>query len=181
MSVWTIRRFKRDDLEPMMTYTKALPEHDLLFLGRDLKHRRVVEAWVEAVEDGFIDSILAEDGEGNILATAALVRDPLGWSPHVGEIRLLVHPEYRGIGLGRELLHEIFRIALSRECKKLIAQMTPDQVSAISLFEELGFRGEAMLRDQVQDRSGNLHDLVILSQDVERVAAQLNAFGLQKD
>lgn len=181
MSNWMIRHFKREDMEPMAAFARILPEHDLLFLGRDLKHRRVVEAWVEAVEDGFIDSILAESSEGEILATAALVRDPLGWSPHVGEIRLLVHPERRGEGLGRALLQEIFRIALTRECKKLVAQMTPDQTGAIALFEEMGFRGEAMLRDHVQGRNGNLHDLAILSQDVDRMAATLDAFGLQKD
>lgn len=180
MSDGNLRRFKREDTEQMMAFAKLLPEHDLLFLGRDLKHRRVVEAWVEAVEDGFIDSLLVEDKAGAFLATAALVRDPLGWSPHVGEIRMLVHPERRGEGLGRVLLQEIFRIALERGCKKLVAQMTPDQIGAIALFEEMGFRGEALLHNQVQDRNGNLYDLAILSQDVERMAATLDAFGLQK-
>ena len=55
----TIRRFKPDDVEAMLRFARGLPEHDLLFLGRDLKHRKVVEAWLEAVEDGFIDSFVA--------------------------------------------------------------------------------------------------------------------------
>lgn len=171
-----IRRFKPEDFEPMQRFTRALPEHDLLFLSRDLKHRKVLEAWLEAVEDGFIDSFVAEDGDA-IVGTCALVRDPLGWSTHIGEVRLLVSPQLRGQGVGRRLLGEMFKAAEARELKKLIAQMTPDQRTAIRLFEEHGFRGEALLRDHVMDRQGSLHDLAILSLDVARLAAQHQAFG----
>jgi N-acetylglutamate synthase-like GNAT family acetyltransferase len=158
----TIRRFKPDDIEAMLRFARGLAEHDLLFLGRDIKHRKVIEAWLEAVEDGFIDSFVAEDGDA-IVGTCALVRDPLGWSTHVGEIRLLVSPQLRGQGVGRRLLEEMFKVAAQRELTKLIAQMTPDQRGAIQLFEESGFRGEALLKGQVMDRQGSVHDLVILS------------------
>jgi len=40
-----IRRFAPGDRDAMLTFANTLPEHDLLFLGRDLKHPRVVEAW----------------------------------------------------------------------------------------------------------------------------------------
>lgn len=173
----TLRRFRSEDLDAMMRFARALPEHDLLFLGRDLKHRKVIEAWLAEIEDGFIDSLVAEGDEG-ILATSALVRDPLGWSPHVGEVRLLVLPDQRGHGLGCALLEESFRIAIARDTRKLVARMTPDQTGAIALFESLGFRGEALLRDQVMGRDGQVHDLAILSLDVARAAAQLEAFGL---
>jgi ribosomal protein S18 acetylase RimI-like enzyme len=173
----TIRRFRADDMEAMLRFARALPEHDLLFLSRDLKHRKVIEAWAEAVEDGFIDSFVAEDGDA-IVATCALVRDPLGWSTHVGEVRLLVSPELRGQGVGRRLLEEMFAAAQQRELKKLTAQMTPDQRGAIQLFEEHGFRGEAMLKDHVMDRQGQLHDLAILSLDVAAAASRHEAFGL---
>ncbi len=173
----TIRRFRADDMEAMLRFARALPEHDLLFLSRDLKHRRVIEAWLEAVEDGFIDSFVAEDGDA-IVATCALVRDPLGWSAHVGEVRLLVAPQLRGQGVGRRLLEEMFRAAEQRELRKLTAQMTPDQRGAIQLFEEHGFRGEALLKDQVMDREGQVHDVAILSLDVAEAAARAEAFGM---
>ena len=175
----TIRRFRADDVEAMLRFARGLPEHDLLFLSRDLKHRRVIEAWVEAVEDGFIDSFVAEDGDA-IVASCALVRDPLGWSTHVGEVRLLVSPQLRGQGVGRRLLQEMFKVAQQRELAKLIAQMTPDQRYAIQLFEEHGFRGEALLKDHVMDRQGRLHDLAILSLDAGRIAAQHEAFGVEE-
>ena len=84
-----------------------------------------------------------------ILGCVALVRDPLSWSPHVGELRILVSQNARAKGLGRQLLQEGFRKALRLDLKKLIAQMTVDQQAAIALFEELGFRGEALLKDDM--------------------------------
>lgn len=173
-----IRRFEPADRERMTCFAAALPEHDLLFLGRDLRHPRVVEAWLQAIAEGWIDSLVAED-EGDLVGAAALVRDPLGWSPHVGEVRLLVSPDRRGHGLGRDLLEAVFAIAAERGLAKLTAQMTPDQTGAVQLFESLGFRGEALMRDHVQDRGGKRHDLAILSYDAARVAARHQAFGVK--
>lgn len=162
----------------MLAFAEGLPEHDLLFLGRDLRHRRVIDAWVAAIGEGWIDSLVAED-DGGFVGTAALVRDPLGWSAHVGEVRLLVSPARRGAGLGRDLLEGIYAIATERGLAKLTAQMTPDQIGSVMLFESLGFRAEALLKDHVRDRAGTSHDLAILSHDVARVAAQHRAVGVE--
>lgn len=166
---YRIRRFALADRAAMLAFTETLPEHDLLFLGRDLRHPRVVDAWQAAIEEGWIDSLVAEDtstAEGGLVGTAALVRDPLGWSAHVGEIRLLVSPDRRGAGLGRDLLEAILAVALERGVEKLTAQMTPDQIGSVMLFESLGFRAEALFKDHVRDRDGKPHDLAILAHGI---------------
>ena len=169
-----IRRFAPSDRDAMLAFAAGLPEHDLLFLGRDLRHPRVIEAWLSAIEEGWIDSLIAEDG-GKFVGTAALVRDPLSWSAHVGEIRLLVSPDKRGAGLGRDLLEAIYAVALERGIEKLIAQMTPDQIGSVMLFESLGFRAEALLKDHVRDQAGKAHDLAILAHDVARIGSAARA------
>jgi hypothetical protein len=58
--------------------------------------------------------------------------------------------------------------------------MTSDQTDAIALFESLGFRAEALLRDQVRGRDGRAHDLAILSLDLARAAARRAAFGQEE-
>jgi len=179
MNDYELRRFGRDDLEAIRVFVAALPEHDLLFLSRDLRHPKVIEAWLRAINDGSIISLLAEDA-GGIAGTSAIIRDPLGWSAHVGEVRLLVSVDHRGKGVGRELLKETLRIALGLGLKKLVAQMTADQTGAIALFESVGFRGEAMLRNHVMDQQGELHDIAMLSYDVARVNARIVAMGLDR-
>ena len=173
----TLREMRGADEKDILDFARSLPTHDLLFVRRDITNPKVVAAWVEAIRAGTIWSVLALRGE-EIVGCAALIRDPLSWSPHVGEMRVLVAESARAQGLGRILIEECFRKALRLNMKKLVAQMTVDQKGAIAIFEELGFRGEALLKDHVIDRDGRAHDIVILSLDVARAGAQLAAFGV---
>lgn len=173
-----IRRFRPEDRDAVAAFATALPEHDLLFLSRDIREPRVVAAWLAAIEAGEMDSLIAQE-DGRVVATAALVRDPLGWSRHVGEVRLLVAPDKRGAGLGIDLLQGIFMIARDRGLTKLTARMTTDQAGSIALFEGVGFRAEALLKDQVRGADGQSHDLAILSYDSARVAAHHAASGIE--
>jgi L-amino acid N-acyltransferase YncA len=175
----TLKPFEAIDLGAVKTFTQSIPAHDLLFLARDVQHPKVIAAWLDAIADGEIVSLLALDGDV-VVGTTAIVRDELGWSAHVAEIRILIAEEMRGKGLGRVLLQHSFTEAVDAGAEKLMARMTPDQRGAIALFEEMGFRGEAMLRDHVRDRDGKVHDLAILSLDVARVGAQHGAFGFSE-
>jgi L-amino acid N-acyltransferase YncA len=96
----------------------------------------------------------------------------------VAEIRVVLLDSMRGKGLGRLLTEEAFAAALAQGAEKITARMTLDQKGAIAVFEGLGFTLEAMLRDQVKDRDGRKHDLLILSHDVARMSAQHEAYGL---
>ena len=80
----------------------------------------------------------------------------------------MVGAALRGKGLGRLLIQEGFALALDWASRSWCAQMTVDQRGAIAVFEGMGFRAEALLRDHVRDREGRTHDLVILSHDVAR-------------
>lgn len=157
-----IRRFQDADRLAMQAFARDVPEHDLLFIGRDLRQPRVIAAWLEAIADGWIDGLVAED-DGTLVGTAALVRDPLSWSAHVGEVRLLVAPERRGTGVGRDLLQAVMQIAATRNVEKLTVAMTADQATTRALFETLGFVEEARLSGHVRDGSGQAHDLVVLA------------------
>lgn len=168
--------FEAVHLGAVRSFAQSLPEHDLLFLARDIQHPKVISAWIHSIADGEISSLVALDGD-KVVGTTAIVRDPLGWSAHVAELRILISEDMRGKGLGRILLQHCFADAIDNGAEKLMARMTPDQRGAIALFEEMGFRGEAMLRDHVHDREGKVYDLAILSLDVARVGAQHGAFG----
>ena len=165
-----------DDLA-VQAFVGKVPLHDLLFLDRDIREPKVLAAWRRAIEQGGVHSLVAI-ADGEIVATTAVIRDALSWSAHVADVRLLVLPESRGQGVGRALLEASIEHAIAQGATKLTAQMTPDQVGAITLFEESGFRGEALLRDHVRDTNGQLHDLAVLSLDVDRERARNEAFSL---
>ena len=164
--------------EEVLAFAKLLPPHDLLFLRRDITEPKVLAAWAHQIETGEITSLLARNEAGEMLGCSAVVRDEHSWSPHVGEVRVLVAPAGKDRGLGRQLIQESFLIALSLGLEKLTAQMTPDQTGAINVFEEMGFSAEALLKEHVRDQSGEKHDIVILSHDVEGFQSQMQAYGM---
>jgi RimJ/RimL family protein N-acetyltransferase len=137
----------------------------------------VLSAWINEIERGVITSLLAIK-DGKVVGCGTLVRDPHSWSPHVGGIRMVVSLEVRGQGVGRALSQETFALALGAGLEKLVAQMTVDQGAAIALFESLGFKAEALLRDHVRDVDGKKHDIVVLGHNIAQFQAQLEAFGL---
>lgn len=164
------------DTEAVGRFVAQLPAHDRLFMRRDLAHPKVVQAWLDALADGSVTSLAARC-EGELVGCTAIVSDTLSWSRHVGELRVMVAPAWRGRGLGRMLIQECFALALGLGLEKLCVQMTVDQRAAITAFEELGFSAEAVLRNHVKDRDGRAHDLALLSHDIAAVHARLHTLG----
>ena len=171
-----LRYMTATDEAAVLAFACALRDHDLLFLPRDIAQPKVLAAWIAEIERGLLTTLLAARS-GTLVGCATIACEELSWSAHVGEIRVVVAADARGEGIGRLLIQETFRIALELGLEKLVAQMTVDQRGAIAVFESMGFRGEALLRDHVKDRSGIKHDLVILSHDVARFQAQMEAYG----
>jgi L-amino acid N-acyltransferase YncA len=172
-----IARATGADRAALVAFVASLPPYDLLFVPRDLRHPKVVDAWMRSLDAGDVVSLVARH-RGAMIGCTAIVVDELSWSRHVGELRVLVSPEWRGRGLGRVLIQECFAQALELGLKKLVAQMTVDQRAAIAVFEELGFRAEALLAGQVADPQGRLHDLVLLAHDVDAVSGRMQTLGL---
>lgn len=175
----TLRQMTGTDGSAALAFARALPAHDLLFLRRDITQPEAIEVWLNGIARGRITSVLAESA-GKVQGYATVDRGELSWSPHVAELRILVSAEMRGKGLGRLLTQEAFAIALGLGIEKVVAQMTVDQKGAIEVFQGMGFRPEALLRDQVKDRDGRKHDLLILAHEVARFHAQMEAYGVTK-
>jgi GNAT superfamily N-acetyltransferase len=165
------------DEAAVLEFAQQLPSHDLLFLPRNISEPKVLSAWIKEIGRGAITSLLAVK-TGKVVGCGTLVRDPHSWSPHVGEIRMVVSSDVRGQGVGRALSQETFALALGAGLEKMSVQMTVDQQGAIALFESLGFKAEALLHDHVRDVDGRKHDIVVLGHNVAQVQAQLEAYGL---
>src|ERR1700692_1150970 len=165
------------DEAAVLDFARKLPGHVLLCVPRNISEPKVLAAWIKEIERGSITSLLAVKS-GRVVGCGTIVRDPHSWSPHVGEIRMVVSPDVRGQGVGRALSQETFALALGAGLEKLSVQMTVDQQAAITLFESLGFKAEALLHDHVRDVGGKKHDIVVLGHNVAQVRAQMEAYGL---
>jgi L-amino acid N-acyltransferase YncA len=170
----TLRQLGPSDGPMIVAFGRSLPEHDLLFLRRDITQPEQVEAWIRDAEQGSSFTVLALTGS-ELAGYATVVADGLNWTRHTRELRVLVSPSMRGKRLGRLLTEQAFAAAREQGVTKMIAQMTTDQEAAIAIFGSMGFEPEATLRDHVIDRAGTLHDLQIMSLNVDAFQAKLAA------
>lgn len=177
---FTIRHIVDADRDAILAFARSLPEHDLLFLRRDITQPENVEAWLRDVAEGSYTSIAAWS-DSEIVGYTTVASDRMTWTRHVAELRVLVAPALRGLGLGRLLTEQGFAIARERGVRKMIAQMTTDQEAAVHAFERMGFEREAVLRGQVMDREGALHDLQIMGLNVQEFRAKLDLARAQAE
>lgn len=170
----TARIVRIDDThaDGLARFFADLPEGDRTFVKENVGSVEAVRGWLDPR-----DQWLALDEEDRIVGFLAVL--PLrGWSDHVGEIRLVVHPDHRGAGLGRTLARYALREAVGRGLAKVQVEVVADQEPLLAMFTGLGFTGEALLRNHVRDRAGALRDLVLLAHHVEDTWSSMRTVGL---
>jgi ribosomal protein S18 acetylase RimI-like enzyme len=156
-----IRPIEADDSPALSRFFEHIPERDRTFFKEDVGDPRVRDDWVQP---GIGRTIAVEDGE--IVGALAVV--PLvGWSSHVGEVRLVVDPDHRGRGIGRRLARQAVLDAVDMNLGKLVVEVISDQAALIGMFRGLGFEPEALLTDHVRDRTGQTRDLIVLANSVD--------------
>jgi ribosomal protein S18 acetylase RimI-like enzyme len=162
------------DEPALVRFFARIPDADRTFLKEDVEDPQVLAEWSRPGAA----RVIALDG-GEVVGSVAIV--PLhGWSSHVGEVRLVVDPEHRGRGIGRDLARHAVVEAVQLGLSKLVVDVISDQLALIGMFRALGFEPEALLADHVRDRSGELRDLMLLSNDVESQFASMAAAGISE-
>src|SRR3954470_18858252 len=166
--------------DALVDFFGSLPDSDRTFIKEEVTDPATVRALASAGPAGAGRArrgvALGEDG---VEVTGYLAVQPLaGWSDHVGEIRLVVAPASRGTGLGRDLARHALVQAVEAGLTKLVVEVVPDEGPALALFTALGFTGEALLRDHIRDRDGQLRDLMVLAHHVGDTWSGMTAVGI---
>jgi L-amino acid N-acyltransferase YncA len=160
--------------DALLQFFRDLPEGDRTFIKENVTDPATVASFTSG--DDRAQRWVSTDGE-RITGYAAVLRLP-GWSDHVGEVRLVVAPAARGTGTGRELARHALVEAVRAGMTKLVVEVVAEQGGALALFTALGFTGEALLRDQIRDRDGQLRDLMVLAHHVSENWAGMDVVGL---
>ncbi len=161
-----LRLMVESDLDQLCKFYRTIPESDRLFLRIDVTDRSNVERRFGRLNYDYVYPILALV-EDRIIGIATLFRAEFGWKRNLGEVRVLIAPEFQRKGLATIFIRELFFHALKAKIYKLQAEMVDNQESAIAAFERLGFREEARLKKHVTDIRGRRRDLVIMTLDIE--------------
>ena len=158
------RSMRAEDKELFANFLRSLPRKDNYYLLVDVHNDQTIQRWMDNVASGQTIGVLALKG-AQMVGYCNLRTNDLPWIRHIGEIRMSVSADHRNNGIGRILAGKIFAIARARGLQKLWVRMAISQEAAQVVFQNLGFRTEALLSDFVKNENGLTEALVIMTHD----------------
>ena len=172
-----IRPLQPGDKDALLSFFLRVPEEDRFYLNSDVASPEVIAEFTERIDLTQAIPLVAET-EDRILADATLHRSRRAARRHVGEIRVVVEPEYRRRGLGVRLIHELIQVGRDLELNSLVFELVSGhQQDAINAALGAGFEEVAVLRGRVLDIQGNPQDLIILERTLN-AAPELSHFDI---
>lgn len=161
-----LRPLLEEDHKRLFELFGEAPEEDAKFLKDAVKDPVVVERWVSNLNYESVLPLVAYCDE-RIVGDCTL---HLGkkTTRHVGEIRIFLAPDYRGVGLGSGMLEEMFEVAKKTGLMFLRAEIILDHVGVIKAFRRLGFDLRCTLDDYFMRRDGVTHDVALMVKRLTR-------------
>lgn len=172
-----VRPLAPEHVAPLQEFFRRVPESDHNSFAEDVLEPGLVESWLR--EQRPRRAVAVED-DGTVVGYVAVLPQ-VGWSSHVGSLRVVVDPAARGKGVGRELARYGLLASLEMGLTKTVVEVVADAVPAIGMFQALGYEPEALLRDHVCDKAGEKHDLVVLAHAVEGTWSGMATAGLEDE
>jgi L-amino acid N-acyltransferase YncA len=161
-----LRPMVAGDKEALFQFFKAVPAEDARYLRDDVSSTLLVEKWANNLDYEKTLPILALK-EDRIIADATINRRRSGWKRHLGTVRIFVHNDYRGVGLGHLVIEELSEVAYKLGLEKLVVEVPDLSTAAINAFTKAGFYRAAVLPNMVKDRDSMPVDVVVMMKDIK--------------
>lgn len=158
----TLKPMTEKDGESLGEFFLRVPPEDRYFLKEDVTSPKVIARWVAELDYDRALPILVWVGD-RIVADGTLHRTRSLAHQHVGEVRIVVDPEFRDKGIGTALLHEIAVMANENGLEKLILQAVAEKEdAAIRAADNIGFVKVGTLKNYAKGADSHPYDLVIM-------------------
>ena len=157
----TIRPMEATDEAALLKFYLAVPEQDRFQFKHDVTSPRVIAEFAQNLDYDRALPLVAVLGE-DIVAQGVLIRNRGFYRRKLGELRLVVHPDYRSKGLGSAMIRDLCEIANEVELDRVVFELVVGiQDDAIRAVDGLGFVRSATLVDHVRDTENHPRDLAI--------------------
>jgi len=157
-----------DDTQQLFDFFCRLPPRIRNYLRFDVTRRDLLEKRLALLDNEDHWLLFAKTG-GQIIAQAALDREPYGWTRHVAGVRSVVTDEWDNKGVRDILLHQIVSIAEKKGIERLYTEVQIEQRGYITRLEENGFVPYVTMPGYSKDLKGRMHDVMVMSNDLHNV------------
>lgn len=162
---FSVRPLKPEDEGGLAEFFRALPIEERMGFNDDVSDAKVIKKWCTEPDFDKVLPLLAIDIV-KVVADVTLHFSQKRWSRHVANVRVSVHPHYRGKGLATALIKEVIGFCEIIRIPILNAEVLAHQRNAARVFEDLEFDCIATLPAQVLDLTGTPRDVLIYSYTV---------------
>ena len=107
--------------------------------------------------------------DGKIVADGTMDRERFGWTRHIADLRVVVIPEYEEREFGTLITEHLVDLARHTDIERLSFEVLAEQTQMVGVLEGLGFAPEVIRKGYAKGVDGKLHDVIIMSNDLERV------------
>ncbi len=163
----TIRPLRPEDGAELLQFFLRVPEEDRFYLNNDVTSSEVIQEFTGNINMDQTIPLVAVSGD-KIVADSTLHRSRRAARRHVGDLRVVVDPEYRGRGLGARLIDELIQLGVDLGLERLAFELVDTrEMPAIQAAKAAGFEEVAVLEGRVRDMYGIMQDLLILELPLE--------------
>ena len=168
-----LRDLRWEDLDDCVRFINRLVEErnvqsDLGIIADKKQSREEESEWLASlligVEKGDILSVAAEAG-GRIVANSQVTRGRYGDTKHHGSLGISVLKNYRGLGIGYEMMRTLMRESRRAGLKSLQLEVFANNARAIHVYEKAGFRQVGKIPKKIH-RDSRFFDIILMSAQV---------------
>ena len=150
------------DEERLFAFFAGIPPSERWYLENDVSDESVVRQYLLCHHPKRMVPIVAVN-LGQEIVGKATINLGQGARGHVGKVRLVVTPAYRGQRLGTYLLLDVIHLAVELGLRILVLELVLGvDDEAIRAARKLDFYQQAVLPDFAKDPRGNNYDLAIM-------------------
>ncbi len=139
---------------------------DFKFLKDDIKNPMIIERWIANINYDRVLPLVAHCDD-RLVGDCTLHRGRRDLR-HMGEVRIYLAPDFRGVGLGSKMIQEIEDIAKKLELHFLVAEIILEHVGLVKAFRRLGYDIRCTMDDYFMDLEGRTHDVAIMVKKLQR-------------
>lgn len=159
------RPLEAADEELLHRFFLAVPERERMFIKHRVTERPLIREWCQNIDLGRNFPLLSIHKD-QVIGVGTLHQQLGGWKRHIGRVSVLVHPQFRGRGLAKELVTECIDIARQMGLEKVEAEFIGEQEAAMKVFALLSFRVLTRIPDYVKDMQAITHDYILMGLDL---------------
>jgi ribosomal protein S18 acetylase RimI-like enzyme len=161
-----------DQAPSFKEFITGLNSDDIAHLSLNLVDTEQLGRWLKNIERGELLILAARDPEadGRLAGYCALSLGR-GTYSHMAQVETFLHPDYRDLGLGSNLIREAAGFASKRELDFLEAQLHVEDRALMDALKNLGFELKAIIEDYRMDCAGQAYDVIIM---LKRLRIQSN-------